>query len=39
MAAYDVTTAAASLEHDTQTGLYNALIQMDTNHFVDFYEG
>ena len=39
MAAYDVTTAGEVLEHDTQAGLYNSLVQIDANHFIDFYQG
>lgn len=34
-----VTTSAASLEHDTQGGSYNSCYKIDTNHFIDFYQG
>lgn len=36
---WTVTTAAARLEHDTQNGTFNSVVQMDTNHFVDFFLG
>lgn len=36
---WSVTTAAARLEHDTQNGTFNSVVQMDTNHFVDFFLG
>ena len=39
MSAYAVTTANSSLEHDTQAGLYNSLVQIDANHFINFYQG
>jgi len=34
-----VTTAAARLEFDTQTGTHNASCQIDTNHFINFWQG
>lgn len=37
--AYEVTTAAASLEFDTRDGLYNSCAQIDSNHFINFWQG
>ena len=34
-----VTTAAASLEFDTQNCWYNSCYQVDTNHFINFWQG
>ena len=34
-----VTTAAASLEFDTQYGSYHSCFQIDTNHFINFWTG
>ena len=34
-----VTTAAASLEFDTQTNAYNSCYKVDTNHFINFWMG
>lgn len=34
-----VTTAAAALEFDTQTGQYHSACKIDANHFIDFYLG
>ncbi len=39
MATWDITTAAASLEFDTSSGLYNACYKIDDNHFINFWEG
>ncbi len=34
-----VTTAAASLEFDTDNGQYNSALKIDSNHFINFYGG
>ena len=34
-----VTTAAASLEFDTQSCVYNSCFQIDANHFINFWQG
>lgn len=39
MASYDVTTAAASLEFDTQQGQYNSCAAIDSTHFINFWNG
>jgi hypothetical protein len=39
MAEWAVTTAAASLEFDTDYGYYNSCHQIDSNHFVNFWRG
>ncbi len=37
MAAWDVTTAAASMLFDTDVGLYSSCVQIDSNHFINFW--
>jgi len=39
MANWAVTTAGASLEFDTGNGEYNSCTQIDTNHFINFWQG
>jgi hypothetical protein len=39
MAEWAVTTAAASLEFDTDYGWYNSCHQIDSNHFINFWGG
>jgi len=39
MATYDVTTAATSLEFDTQNATFNNCINIDDNHFVNSFIG
>jgi len=39
MANWDITTAGASLEFDTQDGEYNSCYQIDNNHFINFWRG
>ena len=39
MASWEITTAAASLEFDTSNGIYHTCYQIDTNHFINFWQG